>query len=127
MRRLRFLLLVAMLAIAAPIATAQEAPTQVAVVHIVDARNATEPYPPLHDKFTAVWKKYDVSVERELWATGFAGPEAGRWVVVIVFPTIEAFAKSSRVVDSAEYQALNAEVQRKGFRVESSSLQFRAR
>lgn len=127
MRKLRFVLLAALGTMAASIAAAQEAPTQVAVVHIVDGRNATEPYPALHDKYTAIWKKSGAQVERELWGAGFAGPDTGRWVVVIKFPSIEAFAKSNAVVDSAEYQALNAELTQKGFRVESSSLQFRAR
>ena len=68
-----------------------------------------------------------MNVERELWGTGFAGTESFQWVVVVKFATMEDFAKSGAVVSSPEYQAVNAEMQQKGFEVLSASLEFRVR
>jgi hypothetical protein len=67
------------------------------------------------------------NVERELWTTNFAGPESFRWVIVVKYRNVEDFAKSGAVVSSPEYQAANAELIQSGFKVLSSSLQFRAR
>jgi len=115
-------------AVTALVASAAEAqaPTQVATVFVVEGP-PVQPYAPYFDRFTAVYKKHGMNVERELWQTGFAGSDSFRWVVVVKYATIEDFAKSGAVVSSPEYQAVNADMLQKGFKVLSASLQFRER
>jgi len=126
-RKLLIALLGAVCAITSSVASAAEAqPTQVATVFIVEGP-PLESFAPYFDKITAIYKEHGASVERELWTTNFAGPESFRWVIVVKYPNVEAFAKSGDVVGSPEYQAANAELIQKGFRVLSSSLQFRTR
>jgi hypothetical protein len=126
MRNVLIALLGGVWAITASVAFAAEAqaPTQVAVINIVEGPG---PFAPFFDRYTAIYKKYGLNVERELWYQGFAGPESGRWVVVVKYADMQEFSKSGTVVDSPEYQALGTEFQQKGFRVESTSLQFRVR
>lgn len=126
MRNLLIALLGGVWAIVAPVALAADAqaPTQVAVVIILEGPASPAP---LWDKYADVYKKYGVKVERELWGTGFSGPDSGRWVSVVKYANMQEFTKAGTVVNSPEYQALNAELQQKGFKVVSNSLQFRAR
>ena len=106
---------------------AQEAPTEVAVVYVIDGRNASEPFASMHDRYAKIYEKYGVEVERALWNTAFSGTGTGRQVLVNVFPDEMMFVKASQVVQSPEYQELAAEFTAKGFIIESMSLQYRVR
>jgi len=127
MRKLLIALLGGVWAIAVPTSFAAEpqAQTQVATVFILEGP-PLQSFVPYFDRITAIYEKYGVNVERELWTTSFAGSETGRWVIVVTYPTVEDFAKSGTVVNSPEYQAAQAEVFPK-FKLLSSSLQYRAR
>lgn len=108
------------------LAAEAQAPTPVATVFVVEGP-PQESFAPHFDKITAIYEQHGANVERELWTTNFAGPNSFRWVIVVKYPSMQDFANSGVVVNSPEYQAANAELSQKGFKVLSSSLQLQAR
>ena len=118
----------ALAVLVAPIpALAQEAPPDVMEVIVIDPSGADDPYTELHDKFTALYKAHNSKIVRELWFSGYAGPQTGRLVVTIRYPNIAAFAASNELLQTEEYLALVQQFQEKGFVVASRSLTFRNR
>lgn len=109
------------------ISVAEEAPTDVMEVVIIDGRGASEPFPPMFDRFSAVYDKMDSAGTRSLWFNAYAGQQSNVMIVSIRYPSMAAFADDADVVPSAEYQALAQEFQQKGFRVVSRSLSFQGR
>ena len=105
---------------------AAEAPTQVVEVIVIDSTGASEPYGPLFDRFSTVFKKHNSPADRSLWGSVFSGPNTGAQTVYVIYPTLEAFA-ADKTVESADYQALGQEFLQKGFRITSRSLDFRNR
>ena len=85
---------------------AQGATREVMEVVVVDARDASEPFPPLFDRFSEVYKQYNSAAERTLWLNAIAGPQTGVLIVAIQYPNIAAYAEDSEIVPSSEYQAL---------------------
>lgn len=112
----------------APVATyAEEAAPGVMEVVAIDGTGASEPYAPLYDKFTAVYKKMGSSGQRSLWANVWAGNNAGLAIVTIEYPNMAALAADGAIVSSAEYQALSQEFFQKGYRIASRSIVVKQR
>ena len=105
---------------------AQQGPTEVREVIMINAQNADEPFGPLFTRYSAVYAQYKSKGVRELWFSGYAGQQTGLNIVTITYPDMNAFAAGGNVISSPEYQALSQEFQQKGFRVVSRSLSFRA-
>jgi len=129
MRRIKLGFITAMLAalFLPMISAAEEAPNDVMEVVIIDARGASEPFPPMFDRFSEVYKAHDSAAVRSLWFNAYAGQQSNVLIVSLRYPSMAAFAEDSDVVPSADYQALAQEFQQKGFVVVSRSLSFQGR
>jgi len=109
------------------ISAAAEAPTDVMEVVIIDQTGASEPFAPMFDRFSEVYKAQDSAAVRSMWFNAYAGQQSNVLIVSLRYPSLAAFAADGGVVPSPAYQALAQEFQQKGFRVVSRSLSFQGR